>query len=389
MKKAASLFAVLLLAAGQIFSQIETPLETGIEDAPEIFKELRRLEGTWFLPSDRGDRLEIWEITNDSTMQGEGLRIKIGTTDTVLLENLRLELRGNTITYFARVRGQNAGQEIPFKLTQSEYLNYLFENPKHDDPKKIRYQILDRRELQVTTEGERNGRTVKTEFVFEREFNPASIQFRARAGLNVFSLFKTNEIGVNPPPDFSARPGWEIGVATVFQGAGGLLNLNVEAGLAGKFPHAKVNFATTRPPDPEVPDSLPVYIRDATYNQTWLTLGLLPEVLFSRKGRLSFVFGGYYARLLINRVKGTEQPIRDTKVFNYNGDFKKNDFGAVVGFNYRRNLGKTDLDGIWGLRFNLGMANIDNLYRQGSGLNNGRVGLAGVSLSYSINLLKT
>ncbi len=372
-------FMLSTLVSSQLFAQIEDP--------EDVFKELYRLDGTWFMASDRGDRLESWVIRDDSTMEGRGMRIKIGSTDTVLLENLRIELRGSTITYFAKVRGQNAGQEIAFKMTENSYLNYLFENPKHDDPQKIRYIILDRRELQVTTEGQRNGRTVKSEFIFEREFNPASIQFRARAGVNVFNLVKIGDIG-DAVPSFSPRPGWELGVTTVFQGAGGLLNFNVEAGLVGKFPHAVVpDFVSTQPID-----SGRTFYRDLTYNQTWLTLSATPEIFFKRKSNFSFVFGGYFARLLINRVSGTEKPIRDVKVFNYNGDFKKNDFGAVLGLNWRKNLGKKDLDGMFGLRFNFGLTNIDNLFVKAPNkinVYNGRVGLAGISLAYSINLLKT
>lgn len=353
-----------------------------IEDAPAIFRELTRLDGTWFMPTDRGDRLEVWEIADDSTMTGRGLRIKPENGDTVTLETLRLELRGGDIIYSARVRGQNDGKFVPFTLTEAGYDEYLFENPQHDDPKKIRYFLLQRRELQVTTEGTRNGRPTKQEYVFEREFNPASVEFRVRGGLNVFNLYKTNQIGVDPAPKFSPRPGWELGISTVFKGSGGFLSINVELGVAGKFSHTKAEFES-------VSDSGLITIRrDLTYNQTWLTVGLLPEVNLRRDGKFSLIFGPYYGRLLSNRVNGTEEPVRNKKVFNFNNDFTKNDFGGMLGLQWRQNFGKKDLEGRLGIRAQIGMKNIDNLYVRGRDIYNGRVGLMGISAIYSINILK-
>jgi hypothetical protein len=356
-----------------------------LPDMKAIFRDLTRLEGVWFMPTDRGDRLEFWNWENDSTMIGRGCRIKPETGDTATLENLILELRGNEIIYSAKVRGQNNGKFVPFTLTEADNDTYLFENPAHDDPKKITYFLLEGRELQVNTEGTRNGRPTKQEFVFEREFNPASMEFRVRTGINAHQLYKINDIGAEPK--FSTRLGWELGVTTAFKGSGGLISLNIDAGLIGKSHHVTSNFTIPVDTLPFIAD----YIRDLTYNQTWLSIGLMPEVKFNRKGKASILFGGYYARLLINKVKGTEKPIRNTKVFNFNNDFKKADFGAILGFNYKQNLGKKDLDGVFGLRVQFGLSDIDNLYIRKcatGGLCNGRLGIAGISLSYGFNLLK-
>ncbi|MCC6411437.1 MAG: hypothetical protein IT270_07240, partial [Saprospiraceae bacterium] len=135
-------------------------LNAQIEDADLIFKELRTLEGTWFMPTDRGDRLEVWEATDDSTFTGRALRIKIEDGDTITLETMRLEWRKDSmITYYRTVRGQNKNEPVAFQLTLADVDGYLFENPVNDDPKKILYRLLGNRELQVTTEGLRsNGR---------------------------------------------------------------------------------------------------------------------------------------------------------------------------------------------------------------------------------------
>lgn len=385
------LFRNLLITATFLFAPLF--LAAQIEDADIIFRELRVLNGTWFMPQDRGDRLEVWNIQNDSTLSGKGMRIKAENGDTVLLETLQLELRGQVITYYATVRGQNKNEPVGFELTLADADGYLFENPAHDNPQKIRYRLLGNRELQVTTEGKRGNRTVTEEYVFEREFTPAGLEFRVRGGLNYFNQKGTGYLASSLPPsmapEYSGRLGWELGTQFTLRGSGGFISVNLEVGLIGKVSHAKSAFTVPL-------DTAPFYIdykRDVTYKQAWLVLAAVPEISLRRDGRLSILAGAYYGRLLFNQTKGTELPGGENKLFDANNDFKKNDVGILAGLQYRLNFGKKDLGGKLGLRANIGLANIDNLYaeRQSDGsssLYNGRVSMQGISLYYSMNLLK-
>jgi hypothetical protein len=357
-----------------------------IDDPEGIFRELRALEGTWFMPTDRGDRLESWRIADDSTLIGRGFRIKPENGDTVTLETLRLERRDTSIYYIAIVRGQNQNRPVSFRLTEAEEEGYLFENPAHDDPQKIRYRLLGNRELQVTTEGKRNNRTVTQEYVFEREFTPGSIEFRVRAGINAHSLRGTGTLiplfGAEEPV-FGWRPGWELGAQVAFKGRGGFVTINCELGLAGKFSQAKSDFEVFE-------DTIFInYVRDGTYNTIWLNLAVAPEITFRKEGRLSMIVGPYFSILLNSRLKGTVLPEGENKLFEANNDFKKRDFGLVAGLQYKLNFGKKDTGGKIGLRANIGLADFDNLYvRATSGAqSNGRVSLIGASLYYSFNLL--
>ena len=132
-------FFAFLLLSNFVSAQIDYP-----EDA---FRELRRgLEGTWFMPTDRGDRLEIWWKEDDQTLAGKNVRIKPENGDTVLLERLRIELRDTTITYIAIARGQNSNKPVSFLLTEiDEEGFFVFSNPEHDDPQTIRYLLLGNR----------------------------------------------------------------------------------------------------------------------------------------------------------------------------------------------------------------------------------------------------
>jgi hypothetical protein len=374
---------VFLLSQSFVQAQIDYP--------EDLFRELRRgLDGTWFMPTDRGDRLEIWWKENDSTMVGKSIRIKPENGDSILLERLRLELRDTTITYISIARNQNSGQPVPFVLTEiDEEGFFVFSNPKHDDPQKIRYLLLGNREMQVETIGKRNGREVKTEYVFEREFTPGAVEFRARVGFNAHSLRSTGSLIPGLPdgqPVFGWKPGWEVGIQTRFKGRGGFITINAELSAVGRRTSAMANFYVET-------DSLPInYQRDLTYNSIWLTLAVIPELTFGRDGRFSLMAGPYYGRMVGLNGKGLQLPVEENQIVKVNNDFKKNDLGLNVGFQYKVNFGKKDLGGIMGIRATYGFSNIDNLYVRycdnNPALCNGQLSFLGASLYYSVNLLK-
>jgi hypothetical protein len=282
------------------------------------------------------------------------------------------------------VRGQNQNKPIPFVLSTADYDGYLFENPKHDDPQKIRYLLLGKREMQVFTEGRRNGRTVKQDYVFEREFNPGAVEFRFRLGGNFNLLRSTGFFRAETPADkpaFSGRPGWEAGVQAAFKGRGGFVTINTELSLVGRNSTVQSKFRA----------DTTLYVRDATYRSTWLLVAVVPEITFRREGRFSVLAGPYIGRLLGNRPRGTVLPAGNDRLFEANNDLKKTDIGVVAGLQYKLNIGKKDLGGILGLRGNFSLSNLDNLYDRECptpSLCNGRLGFLGATLYYSVNLLK-
>lgn len=368
-----AIFCVLLFAPAFVFAQIT--------NKKAAFRAIRALEGVWFMPTDRGDRLEIWKVDNDSTMTGRSVRIKQEDGDTVTLETLTITRRDTNIIYSATVRGQNNNKPVDFELTEAYSDEFLFENPAHDDPKKIKYVLLGNRELQVVTEGQRNNRTVTREFVFEREFNPASAEFRFRGGINAASLFNERKLNGVQGPGFGYRPGWELGVNGVFKGRGGFLAVNVELGLAGKNSNVTSTFFA----------DTSEYIRDGHYRTTWFNAAVYPEFTFRRDGKLSMIVGPYYGRLVSSRVIGTSSPEGGNKLFDSSKDLKKNDFGILAGLQFKQNFGKKDMDGKLGVRFNMGITDLDNLYHrrcENPALCNERILIRSISAYYSINLVK-
>lgn len=380
------LFSAFVLLSDFVSAQIEYP-----EDA---FRELRRgLEGTWFLPTDRGDRLEIWWKEDDQTLAGKSVRIKPENGDTVLLDRLRLELRDTTVTYIIIPRSNQSNKEpVSFALTEIDEAGFfVFSNPKNDDPQKIRYLLLGNREMQVETISKRNGREVKQEFVFEREFTPGAVEFRLRGGINAHSLRGTGNFNLDGGglPGFGWKPGWELGMQARFKGQGGFITINAEVSAVGRRASTQSAFTVNVDTMPYVFN----YKRDLTYNSTWLVVSIMPELTFRRDGRLSLMAGPYYGRMVGLSGNGLQEPVEENKLFKVNNDFRKNDFGINLGFQYRLNIGKKDLGGLFGLRATYGLSNLDNLYsRYCDGSNpalcNGQISFLGASLYYSVNLLK-
>ncbi len=375
----------LLLALGPGLSTAQ------IEDAPQIFRELRVLDGVWFMAQDRGDRLEIWKLENDSTLLGREVRIKAEDGDTVLLKSMRIERRGDTIMYYLTQRGLNNNKPVPYELVLADREGYWFENLEQDNPQKIRYRLLGRRELQVYLEGKRGTRTITEDYVFEREFAPPGVEFRLRGGINAFTIRATGNFPVSNNPDFvSANPqtapalGWEFGSQFRLKGTGSFLIVNFELGLIGKSAGSKASF--TAFVDTGVID----YVRDVRYHQVWAVLAAVPEVSLRREGNLSIMAGPYYGRLLFSGASGEEKPANENRLFDANNDFKRSDFGILAGLQYRFKPGKKDLGSTLGLRANLGLSDIDALYSRhcrDRAFCNGRISMQGISLYYSFNLM--
>ncbi|HNG90980.1 MAG TPA: outer membrane beta-barrel protein [Saprospiraceae bacterium] len=212
------------------------------------------------------------------------------------------------------------------------------------------------------------------------------MEFRLRAGANFFSLNGTGQFpqdigGGKQDLGYAYQPGWELGSTATFNGRGGFLRINVDVGLSGRRSSVNSSFY----------GDTATYIRDGIYNTTWLQVGAIPELKTGRNSRLSVLAGPYLGLLLSSRLKGTLLPDSENKVFRSTNDFKRLDIGLLFGLQYKVNFGKKDLDGRLGLRAQLGLKDLDNLYNRdcdNPAFCNGQVKWRGIALYYSINLLK-
>lgn len=80
---------------------------------------------------------ETWRALDDSTLQGVG-RVLAGP-DTVFIEALRIERRGDRVIYAALPGGEANGTYTPFTCEGSGGDTLSFVNNANDFPKRIRY----------------------------------------------------------------------------------------------------------------------------------------------------------------------------------------------------------------------------------------------------------
>lgn len=98
------------------------------------------LEGIWEMKKPNGSsRLEIWNSGDDGSITGKGL--KVVKADTTVLEMIELAFRDDQYWYIPTVPDQNKAMPVPFKLVNTDGHKYTFENPDHDFPQRIMYQL--------------------------------------------------------------------------------------------------------------------------------------------------------------------------------------------------------------------------------------------------------
>lgn len=114
------------------------------------------LLGKWENNSADGNLSETWKKINDSIYNGESYFIK--GKDTLHFENIKLEQKGEDLTYKTSIKGQNNDKPIALKLIKSEVKQLVFENPKHDFPQKIVYSQITKESLVIQISGIQQGK---------------------------------------------------------------------------------------------------------------------------------------------------------------------------------------------------------------------------------------
>ncbi len=153
MKSTIALFIVML---------VTNNLSAQSEKMKEDFRSLSWLEGKWIrsnIKKPGRTSFELWKKTGDYELTGLGVTLQ--ENDTVFTEKLKIIIEGNEIHYVADVpENSNA---VHFKFTQISPKQFSCENPTHDYPKKISYQLNEN-----TLKGQTSGDGKVQEFVFEK-----------------------------------------------------------------------------------------------------------------------------------------------------------------------------------------------------------------------------
>ena len=113
------------------------PRQTGPD---KIFKQLHALKGKWMMKTKKGSIGEEWVKINDDYLQNKGFYVR--GSDTIITERVALKKTAEGIFYTSTVEDQNNKQPISFRLTAADDHVFVFENPAHDFPKRIIYDLV-------------------------------------------------------------------------------------------------------------------------------------------------------------------------------------------------------------------------------------------------------
>lgn len=134
------------------------------------------LAGMWIEEKPGGMTVETWSTPRPPrAAAGErwmvGLNVQTRDGAPVFHEYLRLVERDGGVIYEAAPRGREPA--TPFRLIERAPDRLVFENPHHNFPRRIVYELVKRpgrpAELHARIEGERNGRASSATWRFTRE----------------------------------------------------------------------------------------------------------------------------------------------------------------------------------------------------------------------------
>ncbi|SHH19817.1 DUF6265 family protein [Flavobacterium defluvii] len=166
MKSKSILFSVILVLA--ILSSCKK--ETKPETAKKNYSNLAKAEwfiGEWGNKSAEGELTERWKKENDSVYLGESYFV-VGQNDTVFAEHVRLEEANGKLAYIVTVPGQNQELPVSFEMTSASDNQIVFENPKHDYPNKIIYNLVEKDSLIAEISGLKKGKPYTEKFIMKK-----------------------------------------------------------------------------------------------------------------------------------------------------------------------------------------------------------------------------
>ena len=131
------------------------------------FKKLYALEGVWKMNTKRGALCEEWKKVDNNYLQSRGYMIK--GKDTIINERVALTKIKTGVFYTSTVEGQNNRQPIAFKMTKAENNVFVFENPEHDFPKRIVYELMGTDSLHAYIDDGTDNTKKRQNFYYKRQ----------------------------------------------------------------------------------------------------------------------------------------------------------------------------------------------------------------------------
>ena len=127
----------LALSIGSLLTCTGGGLRVSVASTANVISDLAWISGDWqTAPGGRTQVEEHWTMPAGGSMMG--VSRTVANNKTVEFEYLRIEQRTDGIYYVAHPKARCPGTD--FKLTSASSQEAVFENPKHDFPKRIIYR---------------------------------------------------------------------------------------------------------------------------------------------------------------------------------------------------------------------------------------------------------
>lgn len=159
-------FSVILILAVLSSCKKETKTEVPVKTYSNLAK-AEWFIGEWGNKSAEGELTERWKKENDSVYLGESYFV-VGEKDTVFAEHVRLEEANRKLSYTVSIPGQNKELPVSFEMTSATDNQIVFENPKHDFPNKIIYNLVEKDSLIAEISGLKKGKPYTEKFVMKK-----------------------------------------------------------------------------------------------------------------------------------------------------------------------------------------------------------------------------
>jgi len=140
---------------------------TSQEETANI-KSFNWLQGSWQMQTQRGIITEKWIIANDHILAGKSSLLRADGTE-IILEKIELVHRQGTYFYIPTVKNQNGEQPVEFKITSHNDTGFVAENPQHDFPKRISYQLVNKDSIHAIIDDGTPAPVKKSDFYYSRK----------------------------------------------------------------------------------------------------------------------------------------------------------------------------------------------------------------------------
>ncbi len=130
-------------------------------------KPFKWLEGSWTMTTKRGALIESWKTSAENKMEGSS-KLFYKTGQERVMENLELVFENGKYYYISKVNNQNNNEPVWFTITSHSEKGFVAENPEHDFPKRITYELVNEDSIHAWIDGGPSMTDKKSDFYYSR-----------------------------------------------------------------------------------------------------------------------------------------------------------------------------------------------------------------------------